>query len=327
MKILFCAEGYSEARLRLRPLLPHDEIAACAPDALRDSLEGAAVIVPYVAHIDATIVDIGEFGLVQQFGVGLETVDVEAATRAGVWVARVPSRGVGNAESVAEHAVLLMLALSRRWPAGERLGSGPMGEPSGAALSGKTACIIGLGDIGSALASRLHSFGMRLVAVRRRPDELGAPELGVERVYGPNELHEAVSRADYVALCVNYDAASYHLIDARALAAFKPSSFLINVARGGLVDHEALERALASGRLAGAGLDVYWEEPPDRSHPLFRHNVIATPHVAGVTDVSYDGIARAVAENVERFRRGDTPLNAVNAPAKTRRRTAPLPGL
>ena len=298
--------------------MPRDRIVSCEPSALAASLRDIDVVVPYVARVDEAAIGAGTFGLIQQFGVGLETVDVGAATDAGVWVARVPSRGVGNAESVAEHAVLLMLALSRRWPAGATLGTRQMGEPSGLALHGKTACIIGLGDIGSALAVRLRPFGLRLIAVRRRPDELGAPELGVERVYGPDEIDDAVARADYVALCVNYDAASHHLIGARTLAAFKPGSFLINVARGGLVDHDALTRALANGRVAGAGLDVFWSEPPEPSHPLFAHNVIATPHVAGVTDVSYEGIARVVAENIERYRRGEAPLHAVNAPERAR---------
>ena len=318
MKILFCGEGYSEARRRLQPLLPRDEILACAPADVLSSLDGAAVVVPYVARIDARVIDAGTFGLVQQFGVGLETVDIDAATRCGVWVARVPSGGVGNAESVAEHAVLLMLALSRRWPAGARIAGSSMGEPSGAALLGKTGAIIGLGDVGSAVASRLRAFGMRLIAVRRRPDAAGSPEVGVERVLGPEGLFEAASLADYLVLCVKHDAASHHLINESVLTAMKPGGYLINVARGGLVDEWALERALASGRLAGAGLDVFWEEPPDPSHPLFRQNVIATPHVAGVTDVSYDGIARVVAENIERYRRGDAPLYAVNAPASVR---------
>ena len=193
-----------------------------------------------------------------------------------------------------------------------------MGEPWGAALHGKTACIVGLGDVGSALATRLSAFGMRLVAVRRREAPHGAPSLGVTRVFGPDGLHEAVHDADYVVLCVKHDASSVGLIDAPALAAFKRGAFLVNVARGGLVDHDALERSLASGRIAGAGLDVFWSEPPDPAHPLFKHNVIATPHVAGVTDDSYEGIARMVVDNVERFRRGEAPRNAVNAPVSVR---------
>ena len=319
MKIVFGALGYSEARRRLQALLPGDSIVASEPAQVGSAAQTADVVIPYVATVDAELIRSGRFGLVQQFGVGLETVDIDAATRGGVWVARVPSGGMGNAESVAEHAVLMMLALSRRWPGGLRTINGVMGEPSGVALMGKTACIIGLGDIGSALAVRLRAFGMRLIAVRRRPDELGAPELGVERVYGPNELLVAVGLADYVVLCVNYDAASHHLINATALAAFKPGSYLVNVARGGLVDHDALAAALAAHQLAGAGLDVFWPEPPDASHPLFAQNVITTPHVAGVTDLSYEGIAREVAGNIDRYRRGEPPLHAVNTPTQPRR--------
>jgi phosphoglycerate dehydrogenase-like enzyme len=318
MKILFCSEGYSEARKQLARLLPEDRLERCGPDAVIASLDGVAVVIPYVARIDAAVIHAGSFGLVQQFGVGLETVDVDAATKAGVWVARVPSAGIGNAESVAEHAVLLMLALSRRWPAGARLKGALMGEPAGAALLGKTACIVGLGDVGSAVATRLHAFGMRLIAVRRREQPSGDPALGVERVYGPDGLRDAVKEADHVVVCVNYDAASHHLIDGSVLAACRPGAFLVNVARGGLVDHDALEFALASGRIAGAGLDVFASEPPDLSQPLFSQNVVATPHVAGVTDVSYEGIARAVAENVDRLRRGAPPLHAVNSPSRRR---------
>jgi phosphoglycerate dehydrogenase-like enzyme len=256
------------------------------------------------------------------FGVGLDAVDVGAATDAGVWVARVPSRGTGNAESVAEHALLLMLALSRRLPQAQAaLAAGIVGDPPGAALLGKTACIVGLGDIGSALAARLRACGMRLIAVRRRPEQSGVAALGVERVYGPDGLHEALAQADYIVLCVNYDAASHHLIDRAAFAAMKPGAYVVNIARGGLVDPDALLDALDSGRVAGAGLDVFWTEPPDPTHPIFAHNVIATPHVAGVTDASYDGIAHAVAANIVRYADGEAPLFAVNAPSEAAQRS------
>ena len=315
LRILFCGEGFTESRRRLVPLMPGQDITTCPAGRTAEFLDGVDVVVPYVSPIDEAIVRAGSFGLVQQFGVGLDGVDIDAATDAGVWVARVPSAGTGNAESAAEHALLLMLALSRRLPqARAALAAGIVGDPAGIALWRKTACIVGLGDIGSALAGRLRACGMRLLAVRRRPEQSGVAALGVERVYGPDGLHEALGQADYVVLCVNYDAASHHLIDRAAFASMKPGAFVVNVARGGLVDPDALLEALESGRLAGAGLDVFWAEPPDPKHRIFAHNVIATPHVAGVTDASYDGIARAVATNIERYANGEAPLFAVNVP-------------
>ena len=109
------------------------------------------------------------------------------------------------------------------------------------------------------------------------------------------------------------------MIDQAALAAMKPGAFLINVARGGLVDPDALLAALEQGHLAGAGLDVFWEEPVDPQHPLFRQNVIATPHLAGVTDAFFAGGAQIYVENVRRYARGETPLHTVNAPSRLRR--------
>lgn len=318
MRILFCGDGFTESRRRLIPLVPGHDVVTCPAGQTLQCLAGAKVdvIVPYVTRIDTPIVRAGTFGLVQQFGVGLDGVDVAAATDAGVWVARVPSAGTGNAESVAEHALLLMLALSRQLPKAQAaLSAATIGDPPGIALWRKTACIVGLGDIGSALAARLRACGMRLIAVRRRPEQSGVAALGVERVFGPEGLHEALGQADFVVLSVNYDAASHHLIDGAAFDAMKPGAFLVNVARGGLVDPDALLAALESGRLAGAGLDVFWEEPPEPQHPIFAHNVIATPHVAGVTDASYDGIAHAVAANIERYATGEAPLFAVNAPS------------
>ncbi len=321
MRVLFCGEGFSESRRRLAPLVPDAELTTCPSDRVVQSLDGADVVVPYVSPIDSSVIGAGKFGLVQQFGVGLDGVDIEAATTAGVWVARVPSAGTGNAESVAEHALLLMLALSRRLSeARAALLEGRVGDPAGVALWGKTACIVGLGDIGSALARRLRALGMRLIAVRRRPQSEGAQELGVERVFGPDELHAALALADYAIVCVNYDAASRNLIDADALRAMKPGAYVVNVARGGLVDPDALTAALKSGHVAGAGLDVFWEEPPDPRNPLFAQNVIVTPHIAGVTDASYIGIAKIVAENIQRYARGDAPLFAANAPTQEAQR-------
>jgi phosphoglycerate dehydrogenase-like enzyme len=319
MKILFCGVGYSASRQSLAPLLPHDELVAVRPEDVAQSLRGVDVLVPYMTRIDAAIIGAGNFGLIQQFGVGLETVDVDAATRAGVWVARIPSARTGNAVSVAEHAILLMLALSRHLGQTSRsFESRIIGEPAGIALYGKRACVIGLGAVGAALSSRLVALGMQVTGVREHP-QLGAPpESGIERVYGPDELNVAIADADYLVMCVNFGERNRRMLNAAAFDAMKPGAFVINIARGGLIDPDALLAALASGKIAGAGLDVFWEEPVDPHHPLFAHNVIATPHVAGVTDVSYQGIARAFAENVERYRSGDEPLFAVNAPKQLR---------
>jgi phosphoglycerate dehydrogenase-like enzyme len=317
MKILFCSLGMAEARERLAALLPEHTIDACAPHDVAAHLDGVAVLTPFMTRIDAAILEAGQFGLIQQIGVGLETVDIATATRLGVWVARVPSQGVGNAESVAEHAIMLLLALSRRLPAAQATLAARRAwfAPTGQALLGKEACIVGLGGIGTQLALRLRGFGMRLTAVRARPEQGAPAEAGISQVYGSSELHRALGSADYVVLCARYDQHNHHMIDAAALAAMQPGAFLVNVARGGLVDPDALLAALQSGHLAGAGLDVFWQEPVDPTHPLFgMEHVIATPHHAGVTDLFHVGVTRAMAENIRRYARGEAPLHAANQP-------------
>ena len=259
MKIVFSrefSEGFSWQRLA--PLLPGHEIVTCTFDSLADHLEGADIVVPFSARIDRRCIERGQFGLIQQFGVGLDTVDVHAAAQAGVWVAHLPSAGTGNADSVAEHALLLMLALSRRLPqARQALQERRWGQPSGVALFGKTACLVGLGDIGMALAHRLNALGMRLVGVRRNP-KLAVPfDLPFQHIYAQGELHTALSDADYVIVCVKYDPHSHHLINQATLTAMKEGAYLVNIARGGLVDPDALLAALSRGHLAGAGLDVF----------------------------------------------------------------------
>lgn len=320
MKALFCDLGYSESRRHLAPLVPAWELVTCERTEVTRHLRGVDAVVPYGADINGEVIRAGSFGLIQQFGVGLETVDVEAAGAAGVWVARVPSAQSGNAESVAEHAILLMLSLSRKVAGfADSIKRRVVGEPAGIALAGKTACIIGLGGVGSELGLRLQALRMRLFGVRARTI-LGNPRGVALKLYGADRLHEAIAQADYVIVCTTMDAKNRHLIDRAALSAMKPGAFLINIARGGLVDEAALEEALASGRLAGAGLDVVAEEPIDPGHPLFKYNVIITPHVAGVTDLSYAGIAKVVAENFTRYARGGEPLYAVNSPKSPRRR-------
>ena len=323
MRILFCGDGFPEVRRQLATLLPDDEILAFPPDKLGPHIAGADVVVPTVNRVDEEFIRKGTFGLIQQFGVGLESVDIGAATRNGVMVARIPSEESGNAASVAEHAILFMLMLSRRWNqiAATREKSAPVvwGSPAGQALLGKTVCIVGLGGVGRELSRRLAGFKVRITTVDDHPGRT-VPGVDIARSFPLSGLREAVGEADYVALCINYTPDRFHLFGVQEIAATKDGAFIINVARGGLLDPDALLAALKSGHIAGAGLDVFWDEPVDMTHPLFRENVIATPHLAGITDVSYEGIARAFAENMRRYAAGETPLYLANDPTTVRRR-------
>jgi phosphoglycerate dehydrogenase-like enzyme len=322
MKILFCGEGFPEARRQLATLLHEDEILAFPPDQLGPHIAEADVVVPTVNRVDEELIRKGTFGFIQQFGVGLESVDIGAATKNGVMVARVPSEESGNAASVAEHAILFMLMLSKRWNEVVRTRTPGVqtrwGSPTGQALLGKTVCIVGLGGIGRELTRRLAGFKVRIVTVDDHPGRT-VPGVDIARSFPISGLREAVGGADYVVLCINYTPDRFHLVGAAEIAAMKKGVFLVNVARGGLLDPDALLAALRSGQVAGAGLDVFWEEPVDMGHPLFRENVIATPHIAGVTDVSYESIARAFAENMRRYSAGETPLYLANAPDRVRK--------
>jgi phosphoglycerate dehydrogenase-like enzyme len=323
MKVLFCGKTFPEVRQRLLGHLSkmNQELIICDEKDILNYLDDVDVIIPAIARINSHMLELGRFGLVQQFGVGLDAVDIEAATRLGIWVARVPSSISGNAASVSEHALLLMLLLSRRMDEAQRALAGRrVGEPLGAALLGKAACIVGMGNVGAAVAVRLSACGMRLLAVddHERPARRMPFDIRVERFFTLSDLPEALADADYIVLCLNYRSEFHDLFNHTLLSSTKPGAFLINVARGGLVDHDALLKALQSGHIAGAGLDVFWSEPVDPTHPLLQQNVIATPHIAGITDASYDGTAQVCADNISRYARGEKPLYVVNAPPDIR---------
>ena len=317
MKVLFGRDQIS-AELSwetIRPLLPGWELAACAANTVIDHLDGVDVLCPFGARIDARIISAGRFGLVQQFGVGLDGVDVKAATEHGVWAARVPGDASGNADSCAELAVLLLLALarrldesratvaSRRWP----------DRPLGRSLLDSTVLVVGLGAIGTALARRLAPFGPRLIGVRGRP-ELGGPA-EVEFVGGPAQLPELLGHADAVMCCAELHAGNARMFGAAEFAAMRPGALFVNVARGGLVDEDALLAALGSGQVGGAGLDVFGREPVDPASPLVTHpRVIATPHVGWHTGYMFRQTSVAFAANLQRFARGEAPLWTVNQP-------------
>ena len=261
-----------------------------------------------------------KFGLLQMASAGYDGVDLEAATEAGVWVASAPTGKTGNGESVAEHAVLLILVAARRL--NEELAftraaadNRPEAPEGNRALFGKTACIVGLGGIGALLIERLRGFGMVLTGVDRSPED--APE-GV-KAYGEHELKEALRDADFVVLALPATKENEDMFNSEVFAAMKQDAILVNVARGTLVDEPALLAAVRSGHLYGAGLDVVKHEPISAGNPLLdEQRIFVTPHVAGSTDLMLDGTVKFLTEVLEGYRRGLKSPGSVNDPRSPR---------
>lgn len=315
MRIFFCRQGLRYVCRILQQELPDDEVLDCAPEAVAETALEADVLIPTVSPIGADALRSPRLKLVQQYGAGLDSVDVSAATAAGVPVANVPTAGTGNAESVAEIALLFMLGLARKYPQTQHsIHDRVLGSPMGLALKGRTAAIVGYGGIGRALAERLAGFEMTVLAVSRRGPGFGKPDDRglVARHVARGALHDVLREADFVVTAPPLDDDTRGLLGSAEFACMKPGAFVVNVARGPVVDYGALLDALKTGRIAGAGLDVFWREPFDPDDEIFRYNVLATPHVGGATDVSLQGIAKRVADNVHRLRRGEPLLNCVN---------------
>lgn len=312
MKILYAApeKAWGGFLDLIRQALPRHYFEATGRFAV-DNLEGFDVLIPTMTQITGDIMEKGDrLRLIQQCGAGLEVVDIEAARNRNIWVANVPTDISGNADSVAELGIYMMIGLSRDVRKMARnFANQKMGEPRGRALIGRTVGLVGLGGIGQALVKRLKAFDVRLIAIKRHNPREAQKEFGLEWVGGPNDLHELLARSDFVVLCLVVTEESKNLMNHESFSFMKTDAFLINLSRGGLIDRDALLEALATRRIAGAGLDVFWEEPPDPNDPIFNHNVLATPHVGGVTDVSMQGIVGVVAENIRRIEKNQEPLH------------------
>lgn len=314
MKILICSDAFPHVASSLRRYLPTDDIIPCPIPAIKSRLPEVDVIIPAMYRIGEEEISITSARMIHQFGVGIEGVDIAAATRSGIYVANVPgSLATGNSDSVAEHAIFLMLALARQYSkAAKMFQTRVWGEPIGLSLRGKTIGILGMGTIGKALSRRLKPFQVRLLAIRRNPEIAIPDDLDLDFVGGPSELEYVLEQSDFLVLALPATQETIGMVGETQLSKIKDGAFVINVGRGAVLDQDALVRALDSGKVAGAGLDVFREEPTDPGDALFGYNVVATPHIAGVTDVSYDEIARALSENIERLRSGLTPANCIN---------------
>ncbi len=243
-------------------------------------------------------------------GIGVDNIDLEAATSSGIAVVNAPT---GNTVAAAEHTIALLLALARNVPQAHhslKEGKWDRGVFMGIEVRNKTLGIIGLGRVGSQVARRVQGFGMHLLAY----DPFVAPDyarvLGVELV----PLAQLLSESDFITLHTALTEATNHLIGAPELTKMKPGSYLINVARGELVDEEALLHALEENRLAGVALDVFSHEPPGDS-ALVRHpRVVVTPHLGASTQEAQTEVSIEVAEQVLAVLRGEPASNTVNAP-------------
>jgi len=275
-----------------------------------ESLRGFDVLIPTMSRVGrAQLATADRLRLIQQCGAGLEGVDHQHARELNIAVANVPTEISGNADSVAELGIYLMIGLSRDFrKMSLSLAHRKTGTPKGRSLSGKTVGLIGLGGIGRAMARKLKSFDVRLIGIKCHDPQKAKEELGLEWAGTPAEMDILLRQSDYVVLCLPLTAENRNLIGQQAFGAMKKNAFLINLSRGGLVNRDALEEALASEKIAGAGLDVFWEEPVNPDDPVFKYNVLATPHIAGSTDFSISGIVKVVSENIRRLDRGQEPL-------------------
>ncbi|MGE0555332.1 MAG: D-2-hydroxyacid dehydrogenase [Gemmatimonadales bacterium] len=218
--------------------------------------------------------------------------------------------------AIADHVFAMLLALTRDLPhrladqaEGRWNRSGPSVLPP-VALEGRTLLVVGLGGIGTEIARRGHGFGMRVLGIRRSDDP--GPDF-VERVGKAADLPAFLAESDVVALAVPLTAETEGMIDSTALATMRPGGYLLNIARGQVVDQDALLAALRSGRLAGAGLDVTDPEPLPADHPLWRQpNVVITPHVASRAELTTERGEALLAENLRRFGAGEPLLNVVD---------------
>jgi len=312
LRILFAASenAWGGFLNRVKKLLPGYEFVTEESFEITD-LSGIDILIPTMSKVTEEILKTADkLQLIQQCGAGLELVDINAARKQGIYVANVPTDISGNADSVAEIAIYLMIGLSRNVELmNKNLKKGIMGSPMGISLKGRTVGIVGLGGIGKALINGLRPFGVKLIGIKQFNPDRAQEELCMDWVGSPDELNILLKQSDYVVLCLPLNNSSKGLINVNTLKIMKQNAFLINVSRGGLVEYSALKSALKEKTIAGAGLDVFWEEPPDSEDEIFQYNVMTTPHIGGATDISMQGIAVSVAENIKRIANNKPPIN------------------
>ncbi len=323
MKVLL-ADAVHQAAIDLLVAEESIEVIVSNPAEFRSHLpEADALIVRSGVKVTSEVLEEGpNLKVIGRAGIGVDNIDCETATDRGIVVMNTPG---GNSTSVAEHTLALILSLARNVPtadASTKAGQWERKRFQGNEVFGKTLGIIGLGTIGRQVAERARPFGMEVVAYDPFVSSDAAQGCGVDLV----DLNELLQTADYVSLHLSLTPETEGLINAGTLDKMKPGVRIVNCARGGLIDSVALESALASGKVAGAALDVYDREPPSDS-PLLRFDqVVATPHIGGSTAEAQAKVGINIAMQVRDYLKSGVVVNAVNTPSVTAeqyRRLAP----
>jgi D-3-phosphoglycerate dehydrogenase len=296
----------ADAQVDVRPDLASGDLAAQIPPY-------DALIIRSGTQVTAEVLEAAtNLKVVARAGIGLDNVDVEAATRRGVMVVNAPQ---SNVISAAEHTLALLLAQARNVPqahAGLVEGRWERKAWEGVELAGKTLGLVGLGRVGSLVASRAASFGMRVIAFDPYVSTERAKEMGVEVM---PTLEALLVQSDFVSIHLPRTAETEGLLGAKELRMMKPGARLVNTARGGIVDEDALAKALEDGRLGGAALDVFATEPATDSPLYGLANVVVTPHLGASTREAQDKAGMTVAEMVRLALRGEFVPYAVNVSA------------
>ena len=292
-----------------------DERLGCTREELAGLLpDYDALIVRSQVQVDAELISAGaRLVVIGRAGVGVDNVDLDAATRAGITVVNAPT---GNTIAAAEHTLALLYGVARRTAAADasvRRGEWKRSEFTGLELRGRTLGIVGLGKIGQAIAGRARAMEMVVLGVDPYVTAEQAANHGVELV----EFDTLLARADVVTVHVPLTRATKGLLGRAAIAKLKPGAIVLNVARGGIVDEKAVAEALESGHLAGAGIDVFDEEPPVGSPLLNAPNTLLTPHLGASTAEAQVLVAEEVAGQVLEVLDGRSARYAVNAPLLT----------
>jgi D-3-phosphoglycerate dehydrogenase / 2-oxoglutarate reductase len=319
--------------LELEALAPIADIVEIRADTPAEFAAGVrdvdAILTSWGLRIDRQVIEAMHRCVVIGVGsVGVDMVDIEAATAAGIVVTNVPDVFI---EEVADYAMMLLLNVSRLTPVMTRMARDGQWYQARPILSrvprimGQTLGLFAFGNVARCTARRAKAFGLQVIACDPYVSELEMSALGVE----PVGFAELLARSDFLSIHAPHNEETEHAIDAAALAQMKPTAIVINTARGPIIDEPALIEALRNGTIAGAGLDVLEQEPPDPANPLLHmDNVVVTPHVASASTRMRPETRRRAAREVALVLRGRWPMSCVNPivlPRATLERWQPYP--